>query len=297
MGTRIYDVGFGGGVGGQMRMNTLGWGAGIMEEEMVHPQPSQVSAPEVVAHAPWPGLRNTCENCGTAKVRRLGSESHSCESCGYKKRKTIPNPLGKDKVIQDGDMEVPVTSTREIALEGRYVSELWWVGVTMLSAALLHLILLLVIWEGFDWFLVQTASPWLLSYVPVPIALLNGTWAISCSRHKHVSQSGSGFCMRCTGLCGTAWGCDGPSCGFNMGLDLGLGLSGLVAALPPAISGFECENDCYIFCLPCPPEDMATTLVLLFFAAMIMAATAVCKTTIMWKALRQELGGISFRNW
>lgn len=97
-------------------------------------------------HAPFPGLREACDGCGTLNVSGLGSGIWSCESCS----RIDESQYGETGMKVGGGgvvgKEVAVTSARAIGLSGFYVRALAWTGATMLGAAIILLILLLVTW-------------------------------------------------------------------------------------------------------------------------------------------------------
>lgn len=104
--------------------------------------------------------------------------------------------------------------------------------------------------------------------------------------------------MTWAGFCGTAWGCSGPSCALNLGLDLGLLITALLAALPAGASGRGCGYHCYILlCFPCAPvggDGMAAGMVL---ATLGLAFGVGLKMWGMATALKKGLTGEEFLPW
>lgn len=71
--------------------------------------------------------------------------------------------------------------------------------------------------RGIEWSLISMLSPWLAVYLPIPLGLLDGIWSVHCAKLGHIRQHTTGSCASRGGLCGTAWGCSGPSCAVNLG--------------------------------------------------------------------------------
>ncbi len=71
--------------------------------------------------------------------------------------------------------------------------------------------------RGVNFSLVAVLSPWLGIYVPIPLGILNGSWSLHCAKRGHIRHHSTGSCASRGGLCGTDWGCSGPSCAVNLG--------------------------------------------------------------------------------
>lgn len=108
--------------------------------------------------------------------------------------------------------------------------------------------------------------------------------------------------MSQAGFCGTAWGCSGPSCALNLGLDLGLLITSLLATLPAGAAPRGCGYKClHILCFPCAPifdEAMAAFMVL---SLLTLAVAVTVKMWVMTIAVRKrgspELYGPTFLPW
>lgn len=141
-------------------------------------------------------------------------------------------------------------------------------------------------------------SPWLGVYVPIPLGLLNGAWSLHCASCGYIRHQSSGSCSTRAGFCGTAWGCSGPSCALNLGLDLGLLITAALAALPAGASARGCGYDCFVLlCFPCAPnggEGMAVAMVL---TTLGLAWAAGRKMWSMTFAVREGSGVEEFLPW
>ena len=152
--------------------------------------------------------------------------------------------------------------------------------------------------RGIDFTLVRDFSPWLGVYVPIPLGVFNGAWSLHCASCGYLRYQGSGSCATRAGICGTAWGCSGPSCALNLGLDLGLLITATLAALPAGASAKGCGYDCYVLlCFPCAPnggEGMAVAMVL---ATLGLASAVARKMWLITIAVRGGGGSEGFLPW
>lgn len=143
--------------------------------------------------------------------------------------------------------------------------------------------------KGFRTSLISSFTPWILVYVPIPLGLLNGAWSFHCARAGHIKYQATGSCVSRAGLCGTAWGCSGPSCALNLGLDLGLFITALLAAVPAGAAPRGCGYTCVTFlCFPCAPVGGEGLAVFMVFAALALAVGAATKMWVMAKAMKER---------
>eukprot|EP00903_Cladosiphon_okamuranus_P013593 g12660.t1 len=256
-----------------------------------------VEVPGLRVHAPWPGLHGACEGCGAPSVSGLGSGPTECEQCHRQIAGGEGGAHGKPPTTGKGpaaagvygagkDGVVAVTSSREIALGSVRSTRLAWAGAAMLAASSLLLLMLLVAWRGIEWSLISMLSPWLAVYLPIPLGLLDGIWSVHCARLGHILQHTTGSCASRGGLCGTAWGCSGPSCALNLGLDLGLFITAVLAALPAGASAEGCGYDCFgILCFPCAPVGGVGMAVVMVLTTLVLSCAAGFKMCLMAPAL------------
>ncbi|CAN0188274.1 unnamed protein product [Ectocarpus fasciculatus] len=265
------------------------------------PDELTVEVPGLRVHAPWPGLHGACEGCGAPSVSGLGSGPTECEHChrqipggegGFRGKSKAPAAAAVGGVKAGKAGVVAVTSSRKVALSDERAKALAWAGGAMLTTSSLLLLLLLVTWRGIPFSLFSALSPWLAIYLPIPLGFLNGGWSVHCAKSGHIRHHSTGSCASRGGMCGTAWGCSGPSCALNLGLDLGLLITAVLAALPAGASARGCDYDCFwLLCFPCAPgggDGMASVLVL---TALGLAFAAGFKMWIMAPALLSGLNG------
>ncbi|CAM9324089.1 unnamed protein product [Scytosiphon promiscuus] len=267
-----------------------------------HDEEMAVDLPGLGIHAPWPGLHEACEGCGAPSVSvGLGSGPRECEHCHRQIAGGETGVRGKGKgsraaAVAGGKAGkegiVAVTSSREVALGDERAKALTWVAAVMLATSSLLFILLLVAWRGIDFSLFPVLSPWMAMYLPIPLGLLNGAWSLHCAKCGYIRHHTAGSCASRGGLCGTAWGCSGPSCALNLGLDLGLLITAILAALPGGASAKGCGYECYVLlCFPCAPgggEGMAAVMVL---TSLGLASAAGFKIWMMAPALLSTATG------
>jgi len=90
--------------------------------------------------------------------------------------------------------------------------------------------------RGINFSLVAVLSPWLGIYVPIPLGILNGSWSLHCAKRGHIRHHSTGSCASRGGLCGTDWGCSGPSCAVNLGESCIVGWDNIFCQVPVATS-------------------------------------------------------------
>ncbi|CAM9238926.1 unnamed protein product [Hapterophycus canaliculatus] len=266
-----------------------------------HDEEIAVELPGQGTHAPWPGQHEACEGCGAPSVSvGLGSGPRECEHCHRQIAGGERGVRGKGKDSGAASWEakpgkqgiVAVTSSREVSLGNERAKALTWAGAVMLSTSSLLLILLLVAWRGIDVSLFSVLSPWVAMYLPIPLGLLNGVWSLHCAKCGHIRHHTAGSCASHGGLCGTAWGCSGPSCALNLGLDLGLLITAVLAALPAGASAKGCGYECYVLlCFPCAPGGGEGMAVMMVLTALGLASAAGYKMWTMAPALLSTVTG------
>lgn len=128
----------------QSRAHPLALVLGADASGAIDQRDDEFGVPEI--HAPFPGLREACDRCGTLNVSGLGSGVRRCDSCS----RLDASHYGETGMKAEGggvvEKEVAVTSAREIGLGGNYARALAWTGSMMFGAATLLLLLLLVAW-------------------------------------------------------------------------------------------------------------------------------------------------------
>lgn len=152
--------------------------------------------------------------------------------------------------------------------------------------------------QGIDFSMIPVLSPWLAIYLPIPLGLLDGAWSLHCVCRGHFRHQDNASCVSRAGLCGTAWGCSGPSCALNFGLDLGLLITAVLAAFPAGASARGCGYDCYtLLCFPCAPVGGVGMAVSMILMTLGLAFGAAFKMWSMLSALTNGLSGQGFLPW